>query len=83
LSLEETPLATWQYAGVSYAVAAQSAEDGPLLILIAALGPGKRSRTAHQRRPNDERELANQMVKWNGLTDAARTREAELLLSRR
>jgi hypothetical protein len=64
-------------------VAAQRQRPGPLIVLVAAVGPGRRSRTAHQVRPNDDRELADQMVKWNGLTDASRTREAELLLSRR
>ena len=78
--VRETALASWKHAGVSYAVATQCHDGGPLIVLVAAIGPGRRTRSGHQLRPNSNRELASQLAKWNGLTDAGRTREAEVLL---
>lgn len=78
----ETPLATWQHAGVAYAVAAIAVDDGPLLVVVAASGPGTFTRSAHEVRPNDAAEVAQQLTRWNAATDLERTCAAEQILAR-
>jgi hypothetical protein len=75
----ETALAHWRSADVEYGVAA--IDDGRVLVIVvAAIGPGDRQRTAHLFRPPNTAELAGQVAQWNTSTDEERTAAAELLL---
>jgi hypothetical protein len=75
----ETALAHWRSADVEYGVAAID-DGGVLVIVIAAVGPGDRQRTAHLFRPPNTAELADQVARWS-MSDDHRTIDAERLLT--
>lgn len=57
-------------------------EDAPLLVVLGALDGDGRFRSARWVRPNDDREIAHQVLFWSTLPDSARQREADLVLGR-
>lgn len=79
--MPEHPIARWSWAGIEYGVAGLAKDDGALVVVIAAIGPGTHRRTTHQIRPNDAGELAHQVTKWNAATNEERAGEAERLLA--
>jgi hypothetical protein len=77
----ETPIARWRYDDVDYGVAAMDEGGGILVVVVAAVGPAGRERSAHAYRLRNAGEIAHQLVRWNAATDEERAREAERLLA--